>query len=79
MKTAKRIILLVIGTLFLITSLFVISSCSGLVDDGKYTASFYADGKLVEKVEFKKGDKVIEVLPSVPKKKGLVGAWESYS
>lgn len=78
MKTAKRIILLVIGTLLLITTLCLISSCSGLMDDGKYTASFYADGKLVEKVEFKKGDKVIEVLPSVPKKKGLVGAWESY-
>ncbi len=74
MKTAKRVILLVLGVLMLVMMSLLVSSC----DDGVYTASFYADGKLIEKVEFKKGDKAIEVLPTVPKKEGLVGAWESF-
>lgn len=76
MKKVKRVSLLIFGVVLLIVGAAFISSCEK--DDGIYTASFYADGKLVDKVEFKKGDTVIENTPIVPKKIGLVGAWESY-
>ncbi len=78
MKNTKRILLLVLGVILFIAVSALISACSFEKDDGVYTASFYADGELIEKVEFKKGDKVIDDLPFVPQKKGLVGAWESY-
>jgi len=75
MKKFNRVFLLIFGCVLLIAATVLISSCEK--DDGIYTASFYADGELIEKVEFKKGDKEIDT-PIVPKKKGLVGAWESY-
>lgn len=75
MKKVNRVFLLIFGCVLLIAATVLISSCEK--DDGIYTASFYADGELIEKVEFKKGDKEIDT-PIVPKKKGLVGAWESY-
>ncbi len=78
MKTIKRIVLLILGMILLVATAVLISSCSGEKDDGIYTASFYADNKLIAEIEFKKGDKVIEMLPPVPKKPNLVGAWESY-
>ena len=75
MKKVNCVFLLIFGCVLLIAATVLISSCEK--DDGIYTASFYADGELIEKVEFKKGDKEIDT-PIVPKKKGLVGAWESY-
>lgn len=78
MKSFKKAFMLVLCVIIFSAIVTLISSCSSILDDGVYTASFYADGELVEKVEFKKGDKTIEMLPSVPSKEGLVGAWKSY-
>lgn len=79
MKTLKRILIPTLCLMFLLATATLIFSCSTAEeDDGIYTASFYVDDELIEEVEFKKGDKVIENTPIVPKKKGLVGAWESY-
>ena len=78
MNNTKRIIITVLSFILLVASALLFSACNGEKDDGIYTASFYADDKLVAEIEFKKGDKIIGVLPPVPKKPGLVGAWESY-
>ncbi len=79
MKKSKRIILLIFCVILLTASAMLISSCELEKDDGIYTASFYADGKLVEKIEFKKGDTTLNGLPIVPKKNGLVGGWENFT
>ena len=77
MKNHFRIALLILSIMIVGTCL-LFSSCASLLDDGKYMASFYADGELVQQIEFKKGDTELNLTPSVPKKDGLVGAWETY-
>ncbi len=44
----------------------------------KYTASFYAEGKLIGTATFTLNDKTIKRMPKVPEKDGYVGGWESY-
>ncbi len=77
MKNHLRIAFLALS-IMIVGACLLFSSCSSLADDGIYLASFYADGELVKQVEFKKGDTELTLTPSVPKKDGMVGAWETY-
>ncbi len=45
----------------------------------EYTASFYADGVLVDSVKFVYTDKTVENAPKVPEKEGYLGFWNDYS
>ncbi len=44
-----------------------------------YTATFMADGKVVDTVIFTEGDTVLSKIPVVPAKKGFDGKWEDYT
>ena len=48
------------------------------VDEETYTATFVADGKIVDKVTFKEGDTKLSREPKVPEKIGYHGRWENY-
>lgn len=48
------------------------------VDEETYTATFVADGKIVDKVVFKEGDTKLSREPKVPEKIGYHGRWENY-
>ncbi len=43
-----------------------------------YTATFMADGKVVDTVIFTEGDTVLSKVPAVPTKTGFDGKWENY-
>lgn len=43
-----------------------------------YTATFKADGAVVDTVEFEAGASVLPRIPAVPAKTGYTGAWEPY-
>ena len=48
------------------------------VDEETYTATFVADGKIVDKVTFEEGDTKLSREPKVPEKIGYHGRWENY-
>lgn len=44
-----------------------------------YTATFKADGRVIDTVEFEAGASVLPRVPAVPAKTGYTGAWEPYT
>lgn len=53
------------------------NKCQGGITS--YTATFLADGRVIDTVEFDAGASVLPRVPAVPAKTGYTGAWEPYT
>ncbi len=72
MKTCRRALAVLLAMLMVASFGF---SAVAVTDDSVHTATFMADGEIVEAVPFKLlGDE-----PEVPEKEGYYGYWESYT